>query len=294
MRPTALIAALLLAGGGALTWLGEPDREISYTAMGEMWADVLRDADQIGLQVTRVSDREEMDLGRKLAQQYLSGMVPAQPWEPYVRAIGASVAGNVNRKGITYEFHVVQSSAVNAFALPGGQIVVFTGLLDAAKSEAEVAAVLGHEIAHVDARHCIERFQYRMKLRSALADLPRAILAQGYAQHQELEADAIGLRLAMAAGYDPHGAESMFRNLMPASSTTPSTPIDELLRVAGTVATDYFRSHPPTPERLRRITGMIGNASKREAGKMFYVGRQNHSSKIPRATQQYPGETVRL
>lgn len=304
-RLTALIAAVLLALGGGLTWLGKPDREISYTAAGELWADVLRDADQFGLQVTRVSDQEEMDLGRRLVRPYLSASAAAQSWQPYVRAVGGSLAGHVSRKGITYEFHVVESPSVNAFALPGGQIVVFTGLLDTVESESELAAVLGHEIAHVDARHCIERFQYQLKLKklglgavSGLGELAQALISQGYAQHHELEADSFGLRLAMAAGYDPRGSELMFRRLMKAqgqSAALPAaTPIDELLRVAGTAATDYFRSHPPTAERLRRITGLIAEESKKQAGRSMYVGRQNHSNRTPGTQQRFPGETVRL
>ncbi len=297
--------ATLLALGGALTWFGKPDREISYTAAGELWADVLRDADQLGLQVTRVSDKEEMDLGRKIAQQYLSSSAVAQAWQPYVSAVGSRLAANASRKGITYQFHVVESPSVNAFALPGGQIVVFTGLLDIVESESELAAVMGHEIAHIDARHCIERFQYQMKLKklglgavAGLGELAQVLIAQGYAQHHELEADSLGLRLAMAAGYDPRGSELMFRRLMKANGegfTRPaSTPIDELLRVMGTAATDYFRSHPPTPERLRRTAGLIAQESKRNAGKAFYVGRQNHRNRTPRSQQEFPGESVRL
>lgn len=304
-RVTAALAALLLVAGGGLTWLGKPDREISYTAAGELWADVLRDADQLGLQVTRVSDQEEMDLGRKIVRQYLSGNATSQAWVPYVGAVGKALAAHVSRKGIVYEFHVIESPMVNAFALPGGQVVVFTGLLNLVESEAELAAVMGHEIAHVDARHCIERFQYQMKLKklglggvAGLGELAQVLISQGYAQHHELEADSIGLRLALAAGYDPRGAELMFRRLMKAqgerAARPASTPIDELLGVVGTAATDYFRSHPPTAERLRRVNGLIAREARRNAGKSVYIGRQNHTSRTPRSQKEFPGESARL
>ncbi len=304
-RLTAILAAAMLAAGGGLVWLGKPDREISYTAAGDLWADVLRDADQLGLQVTRVSDREEMDLGRKIASQYLASSTASQVWAPYVSAVGKSLAAHVGRKGIAYEFHVVESPEINAFALPGGQVVVYTGLLDTMESESELAAVMGHEIAHVDARHCIERFQYRMKLDklglgsvAGLGELARAILAQGYAQHHELEADSIGLRLALAAGYDPRGSELMFRRLMKAhgegAAPPAATPLDELARVMANMAAGYFRSHPPTAERLRRMNGLIALESARRAGQNVYVGRQNHSARTPRARQEFPGEFRRL
>src|SRR5438309_1550737 len=71
-------------------------------------------------------------------------------WTPYVNAVGQSLVPNVRRTGIAYQFHAIDSPEVNAFAVPGGQVFVFTGMLRFLKSEAELAAILGHEISHVD------------------------------------------------------------------------------------------------------------------------------------------------
>ena len=75
----------------------------------------------------------------------------------YVSNVGQKVAKNTERSDVTYRFHVIDSPMVNAFALPGGYIYVSRGLLSLANSEAELAAVLGHEIGHVTARHAAER-----------------------------------------------------------------------------------------------------------------------------------------
>ncbi|MDX1980234.1 MAG: M48 family metalloprotease [Bryobacteraceae bacterium] len=295
-RVTALMAAVLLAAGGGLTWMGDPDREISFTAAGELWSDALRDAGQAGLQFVRVSEKEEMDLGRKLARQYLQASTTDPVWTQYVDMVGKDLARQAVRKGIGYEFHAVDSPSVNAFALPGGQIVVFTGLLKAMRTEGELAAVLGHEIAHVDARHAIEGHQYRMKL-GPIPDLAHAIVSQGYAQYQELEADAVSVRILVDSGYDPRAAEAMFRRLMaieglPAQYVA-STPIDEMIATLSTAA-DYFRSHPPTPERLRRVIGLSARHARRHPTQAFYVGTENYRRRVPKSKQEFAGEVVRF
>jgi len=93
-----------------------------------------------------------------------------------VNAVGAIVAQKVSRRGIRYRFHVIDSPGINAFALPGGQIFVTTGMMNFVQSEAELAAVLGHEMAHVDLRHCIERYQYEIHLRKAGAGEAGAVV----------------------------------------------------------------------------------------------------------------------
>lgn len=223
-RFSALLAALLLAAGGALTWTARPDRDVNMSAVGELWADIFRDADSFGLQLTRVSAREEMDLGRRIAARIVRANTTVPMWEVYVNTVGQSVARHAGRKDIRYEFHVIAAPARNAFSLPGGQIFLYTGLLEQMKTEAELAGVLGHEIAHVDRRHCIERFQYRMRLRKLglddigpLVQIGRSLLTVGYSQYQELEADSEGLRMSLAEGYDPNGVIDLFARLFAGS-----------------------------------------------------------------------------
>src|SRR4029077_11517551 len=123
--------------------------------------------------------REDADAGR-----YVMGV--AQPLLPYLR-----------RPGIRCEFHVIDSPLTNAFALPGGQIFVMRGLLEFVESEAELAAVLGHEMSHVDLRHCIEHYQYEAKLKKAgvpelgwIVETAHRLVMLGFSPQQELEADA--------------------------------------------------------------------------------------------------------
>ena len=120
-------------------------------------------------------------------------------WTPYVDAVGQTLVPWVRRHGIAYQFHVIDSSEVNAFSVPGGQVFVFTGMLQFLQSEAELAAILGHEIAHMDQRHCIEKYQYELAARKVglegighIADRARLPITIAYQKNQEIEADAQG------------------------------------------------------------------------------------------------------
>src|SRR5438309_10241930 len=103
---------------------------------------------------------------------------------------------------------------VNAFALPGGHVFVGGGLLRFMDTEDQLAAVLGHEVEHIDHYHCAERVQVEARLRgiplSGLIDLPIKFFQQGYTKEQELEADREGTTLAVMAGYSAEGAIRMF------------------------------------------------------------------------------------
>ena len=198
-----LVFGLLIAGV-LLASMGKPDPRVSFTSLLSLWSDALRDADQPGMRLTRLSDADEMRIGNDLAAH-----MHASP-DAYLQDVGEALLPNVRRPGIRYEFRLVESPAVNAFALPGGRVFVTTAMFDALESEAELAAVLGHEIAHVDLRHCVERYQYEYRLKQAGAPLTgwmievvHRLATMGFAPYQELEADAQGEVLAIKAGYDP-------------------------------------------------------------------------------------------
>jgi len=156
-----------------------------------------------------------------------------------VQRVGKRIAQSVGREipNAQWEFVVFDSDQVNAFALPAGKVGVYTGLLKLAASDDELAAVMGHEIAHVSSRHGAERTSqgYLVAGGAALTDIGlqvkdvdpakrNAILsAYGmaatvgailpYSRLHESEADAIGLRFAAGAGYDPRAAVSFWKKM---------------------------------------------------------------------------------
>lgn len=181
------------------------------------------------------------------------------PLQQYVSNVGQKVANNTERPDVQYKFYVIDSPMVNAFALPGGYIYTTRGLLALANSEAELAAVLGHEIGHVTARHSAERVS-----QGFLAQLGAVVLAaatdssgvakaaglgselyiKSYSRGQEHQADELGVRYINRAGYD-NFAMASFLNSMAMSSNLEA-------KIAGSSAprADWFSTHPQTENRV--------------------------------------------
>jgi len=177
------------------------------------------------------------------------------PVASYVEQIGRKVAANTERNDVTYRFYTIDSPTVNAFALPGGYVYVTRGLLALANSEAELAAVIGHEIGHITARHAAERMST-----GALAGLGAAVvgIASGnaaigqaanlgsnlyvssYSRGQEHESDTLGVRYISRAGYDPLAMSDFLRSLDAQSK----------LESGGKSEFSYFSSHPLTAQRV--------------------------------------------
>ena len=160
-----IVTVAALVAGGLAAYLRHPGPSVGLSSVMELWSDILRDADQVGLKLTRVSDADEMELGRQTARALMRNFHENRTRQPRVQRAGARLTPFVRRKGIRYRFHVIESQQINAFALPGGHVFIFTGLLDILPSDDELASVLGHEISHIDLRHSIERCQYEMKFK---------------------------------------------------------------------------------------------------------------------------------
>jgi beta-barrel assembly-enhancing protease len=258
-----------MLGGAVVTSLGSMDLDVNFDSVRELWSDVLRDADGAGLQATRVSDAEEIQLGNQFAQSVNSWVPMDAGWQPYVDAVGQKVAMGRQRKGIPYQFRVIDEPIQNAFALPGGHVFIYRGMLEFLNSEAELAAILGHEISHVDLRHCVERYQYSLKLKrigvegiGQIADFTRTLVSLGYGQFQELDADRNGLALSVRADYDPGAGAAVFRRMyldvlakQYSSVRPPNTPLEELARATVGAVSDYFRSHPSSATRMNNLQG---------------------------------------
>ncbi len=179
------------------------------------------------------------------------------PIAAYVNQIGQKVAANTERPDVTYRFYTIDSPTVNAFALPGGYIYVTRGLLTLANSEAELAAVIGHEIGHVTARHAAERMSQGtlVSLGAAAVGIATGSSAAGqaanlgsnlylssYSRGQEHESDDLGVRYLSRAGYNPMAMATFLASLDAQSK----------LESGGQSSFNYFSTHPITANRVQQ------------------------------------------
>jgi beta-barrel assembly-enhancing protease len=212
-----------------------------------------------------VSAEQEIAIGEQQyepSQQMQGGEYALDPaLTAYVSEVGQKLAA-VSDRQLPYEFVVLNSSVPNAWALPGGKIAINRGLLTELSSEAELAAVLGHEIVHAAARHGALAMQRGLLLQGALlatqvaaqradygslavgaASLGAQLLTMRNSREAELESDLYGMRYMAAAGYDPNAAVSLQQTFVRLSEQSGGD--------GGRLAT-LFASHPPSAERVEK------------------------------------------
>ncbi|HLV60248.1 MAG TPA: M48 family metallopeptidase [Fredinandcohnia sp.] len=222
---------------------------------------------------------QEARLGAELAAEVRQRekMLDDAEVQEWIARVQNRIVGAVPADDRQFEFEtqvIDDPETINAFALPGGYLFVYSGLIAAAESEAEVASVLAHEVAHVTLDHPAQQLATRLGVDTlqaillgdrpgAIAQLGAGIAAQGYiaaySREDEAEADRFGLSYLAAAGYDPQAMVSFFRKL-------------ERLEGEGSSAVDrFFASHPSSADRARELEAQIRALGLR-GGKSSLVG----------------------
>jgi len=242
---------------------------VSPAPLLDLIADGEQEVGRLPARGLRVSDGEEIRIGNDMAAHLRFGANPANRTDDerlgmYLARVGGALAAHATRP-LPYHFHYVSDpDMVNAFALPGGHVYVGAGILQWIDSEDELAALLGHEIEHIDHYHCADRAVTEARGRrfplGEVAALPVALFQAGYSKQEELEADREGMRLAVAAGYSASGAVHLLETLdrrFHQEATPDASPGAELSRVAAASLSGYFRSHPPTAERLAQLRQLM-------------------------------------
>ena len=249
-----------------------------------------------------VSEAQELAIGREQyapMRQAEGGDFRVLPeLTAYVNGVGQKLAA-VSDRPLPYEFVVLDNSVPNAWALPGGKIAVNRGLLTELTSEAELAAVLGHEIVHAAARHGAKAQERGVMMQAGMAaaqigaavggmDAGLANLALGgasiglqmvqmkYGRDQELESDHYGMKYMKLAGYDPWGAVTLQ---------------ETFVRLAGSKGAKQqgwleglFASHPPSQERVER-----NRATAAELGRGGIIGADSYAATVKPLLAMKPG-----
>jgi beta-barrel assembly-enhancing protease len=211
-----------------------------------------------------MDEKEEIEVGREVAGRTLGAapLVPDPALQAYVNRVGRWVASQTERPDLPWHFGVLDTSTINAFAAPGGYVLITRGLYEILDNESQLAGVLGHEIGHIVRRHHVEVMQKSAGISAAAGGLSAAaqarqrgdraawtdsvvgtgaeIFARGLDKSAEFEADQIGVVLAARAGYSPYGLIEVLHKLAVRSSS------DESLGL-------LFKTHPAPGERLDKI-----------------------------------------
>lgn len=208
------------------------------------------------VQVSNISDEEEVEIGKQINQQLLSKQYQLSnnsQLQQYVDNIGQELIAKSDSRDIPFTFQVVESDAVNAFATPGGFVYVTTGLIEEADNQAQLASVVAHEIAHINQRHGIKALK-RAALARGIAEtagVSTNTLAQiGYqlaidlpqSREYEYEADRVGLEILQQAGYPPMAFVNFLKKLE--SGGQP----------------EFLRTHPNNTNRIEALAQEIESA----------------------------------
>jgi len=221
-----------------------------------------------------INENQEIDMGKRYNAQILQETPPYQDSElqAYVQKIGDSLSAKSHRPNLFYRFTILDSPDINAFALPGGYIYINRGLMAYLSSEEELAAVLGHEIGHVTARHSVRQYSQSQLLgilstaiemnqgKSAgnLANLASGALLSGYGREMELEADDLGAQYIFQEGYSPQGMFDVLSVLKDQEIYSKA-----LAKKRGQEPKSYhgvFASHPSNDKRLQEILEEVTNS----------------------------------
>ncbi len=239
-------------------------------------------------EIVFMSEPQELAMGARYypqTTQINNGLVPHDPGlQAYVQRVGHRLARVSHRPHLPWEFNVVDSDQVNAFALPGGKISLTRGLIVKMHSEDEMASVLAHEIGHVTARHQVAQYTRGVfislavagvglaladseyaGLGTAVAGVAGGLLMLSYSRDQERQADALGYEYMVKAGYNPKGQVKVFEIFQSLRKSEP-----------GFIAA-MLSSHPLTAERIQ-------TARQRVAAAPSYITRRPwHTARFRRA-----------
>jgi beta-barrel assembly-enhancing protease len=202
------------------------------------------------VQLSNISERQEIELGKQMNQEIVSGMKIYRNSQvnSYIQQLGQRLAAKSDRPNLPYTFQVVEDDSVNAFATLGGFVYMHTGLIKIADNEAELASVISHEIGHIGGKHLIKQMRKQAIeqgiITAAGLDRNRAVslgvnlaLNLPGSRKDEFDADKRGLNTLSNSGYAQSGMVSFMQKLLSNRRSTPT----------------FLSTHPATGDRITAL-----------------------------------------
>ena len=246
-------------------------------------------------QLMLVSEEQEIQIDKQNSPHQFSadyGTIQDEALNDYINRTGTKIAARTHRAHMPYSFRVVNANYVNAYAFPGGSIACTRGILLSLENEAELTALLGHELGHVNARHTAQQMSKGVLIQAVVGGLSalagtqgaaygqlasqlgmfgvRALLAS-YSRDNEREADALGMKYMYRGGYNPSGMVGLMDMLKGLSKSKPNT--IELM----------FATHPMSEERYQTAVKTSQSKSKYKSAETFPLHRErymDHTAKL--------------
>jgi len=245
--------------------------------------------------LTRIMPINEMDekaYGDAIATSYKSVADLKDPDYVYLNKLLKGLSA-FSTKRFNYQAFIISYPVPNAFALPGGVICVTKGLMETLKSEAQVIAVLSHELGHIERGHCFEAIKYELlfsKIKAPtigqLADFCfNLFLRHSFSKTQENDADEYGYELLLLTKYDPMAFGAAFVELQKSEGHSESR--------KSNIISDYFRTHPPLPLRILKFDEMAKAWwEEHQNTERRYVGVKNLQGRVPMTELVMPTEWI--
>lgn len=280
-RWRSLSLGLLLAFGSLLIVLlisqrPQPPLRRSLARPFQLLGMPLQMADRLASRVVPVGDVDERLLGDTYRRRYEAQLTPGDPTQAYLdRLVSRQLRSHARRPFPYRAYRIGPIGAPNAMALPGGVILISDEMLEMVGSEAELMAILAHEMGHVELGHCFDRVRFELLLQrrdagpiGEFADAAINLLLQrGYSKTAEHEADDYSFNLLLNSRYDPAASGRVFRALNSLQPDPDAGRADPLR--------DYLISHPPGPLRQAEFEQRAEAWWSRNRSKRRYLGVRN-------------------
>ncbi len=266
-----LIASVLTGAGAGCAELQQVAEGAARVSGNEQLARMIHGGGTLVSGLLPIGYEEEQSIGQAIALQVIArygGVSEQADLTRYVNLVGRAVALTCDRPDIAYHFAVLNHDSINAFAAPAGYVFVTRGLLSQIRNEAELAAVLGHEISHVSQKHILEVIQRSKRLagvteaglayanqnpeafKGLIDAAVKKLLDEGLDQDKETQADALGDVFAARVGYDPTAYLALLNRLRALKGDDKA----------------FFKTHPDFSARIKAVQKAIDTQGLKPTG----------------------------